>query len=37
MSNSNSFANGNSHSLDIGTEKEVAIWRWFGSDTRWQH
>lgn len=30
MSNSNSYAN------PEGTEKEAAIWRWFGSDTRWQ-
>lgn len=36
FSNSNSFANGNSHSLDTGTEREASIWRWFGGDTRWQ-
>jgi hypothetical protein len=36
MSNSNSFRS-NGQSMDIGTEKEAAIWRWFGCDTRWQH
>lgn len=34
FSNSNSFSNG--QSLDTGTEREALIWRWFGSDTRWQ-
>ena len=33
MSNSNSFIG---HNPDAGTEKEAAIWRWFGGDTRYQ-